>query len=297
MSIQHLRTFVEVYRQRSISEAARVLGMTQPAVSQHVAALEAQLARPLFERHARGVRPTIIAEDLAANLGDTLNVAEAALAGVKARSARLSGTVHIAAPSDYLAENIAPCLEALVTAGLDLRLHIGGREALYAMLLEDRVHLALTASRLEDPRLAFEPIGVERLLAVAAPAVAARIAACADLATALGDTAHIAYDLDRPLLRDWLSVNGLSLPGRAPAVTVADLRVLRAMLLNRVGWTVLPDYLTIEERRAGRLVVIPAPIRSPENTFHLVWEKSALRHPRVAFARDVLLRALSVRRG
>jgi hypothetical protein len=45
------------------------------------------------------------------------------------------------------------------------------------------------------------------------------------------------------------------------------------------------------------LVVIPAPIRSPENTFHLVWEKSALRHPRVAFARDVLLRALSVRRG
>ena len=65
MSLLQLRTFVEVYRRRSLSEAARAIGITQPAASQHIASLEAQLGRPLFDRHSRGVRPTAIADDLA----------------------------------------------------------------------------------------------------------------------------------------------------------------------------------------------------------------------------------------
>lgn len=71
MSLVHLRTFVEVHRRGSISEAARLLGLTQPAVSGHIATLEAQLGRPLFQRHARGVVPTAIADDLAASLGQS----------------------------------------------------------------------------------------------------------------------------------------------------------------------------------------------------------------------------------
>ncbi|MFM7376537.1 MAG: LysR family transcriptional regulator, partial [Erythrobacter sp.] len=43
MSLQQLRTFVEVYRRRSLSDAARALGITQPAASQHIASLETQL--------------------------------------------------------------------------------------------------------------------------------------------------------------------------------------------------------------------------------------------------------------
>ena len=74
MSLLQLRTFVEVYRRRSLSEAARAIGITQPAASQHIASLEAQLGRPLFDRHSRGVRPTAIADDLAAlvDLGDAM---------------------------------------------------------------------------------------------------------------------------------------------------------------------------------------------------------------------------------
>ena len=125
MSLLQLRTFVEVYRRRSLSEAARAIGITQPAASQHIASLEAQLGRPLFDRHSRGVRPTAIADDLAASIGSSLDTAESALASARARSSRISGTVHIAAPSDLLGEMIAPRLAPLLDAGLDLRLHIG----------------------------------------------------------------------------------------------------------------------------------------------------------------------------
>jgi len=51
-----LRTFTAVVRLRSFSEAARELGYTQSAVSQHVAALEADLGTPLLTR--RPVAPT-----------------------------------------------------------------------------------------------------------------------------------------------------------------------------------------------------------------------------------------------
>ena len=78
MSLSQLRTFIEVYRRRSLSDGARALGITQPAASQHIASLEAQIGHPLFGRHSRGVHPTAIADDLAASVGGSLDTAEAA---------------------------------------------------------------------------------------------------------------------------------------------------------------------------------------------------------------------------
>ncbi|WP_397587046.1 LysR family transcriptional regulator, partial [Sphingobium fuliginis] len=248
------------------------------------------LGRPLFDRHSRGVRPTAIADDLAASIGSSLDTAESALASARARSSRISGTVHIAAPSDLLGEMITPRLAPLLEAGLDLRLHIGGREALYALLLEDKVHLAVTASQPEDARLAFHVLGEEHLRAVASPAVAMRIAEL-PLADGLNRTVHLAYDLDRPLLRTWLEANQIELTSQ-PALTAPDLRVLRSGLRAGLGWTVLPGYLTRSERASCTLIEIPAPITVPRNAYYLVWARSSLRHPRVAMARDALIAAL-----
>ena len=80
MSITQLRSFVEVYRQHPVSKAARALGLTQPAVSGHIASLETQIERKLFIRHARGVKPTLIADELAARATEALDKAESALA-------------------------------------------------------------------------------------------------------------------------------------------------------------------------------------------------------------------------
>ncbi|MOA58883.1 HTH-type transcriptional regulator GltC [compost metagenome] len=55
MTPRQLRYFLEIARSGSLSLASAALRIAQPALSQHVAALEAELGVALFERHAKGV--------------------------------------------------------------------------------------------------------------------------------------------------------------------------------------------------------------------------------------------------
>ena len=58
MELRHLRTFVAVAATLNISEAARRLRVTQPALSRHIHALEDIVGHPLFVRHRNGLRLT-----------------------------------------------------------------------------------------------------------------------------------------------------------------------------------------------------------------------------------------------
>ncbi len=74
-SPQQLAAFTEVYRERSVTRAATALGVTQSAVTQHLARLEQIVGARLFVRHRSGLEPTRQAEELFA-LTDRLRVLE-----------------------------------------------------------------------------------------------------------------------------------------------------------------------------------------------------------------------------
>jgi DNA-binding transcriptional LysR family regulator len=58
MELFQLQSFVRVAEEGSITRAADLLHLTQPAVTNHVRALERELRVPLFDRTGRGVRLT-----------------------------------------------------------------------------------------------------------------------------------------------------------------------------------------------------------------------------------------------
>ncbi|MGW4891756.1 LysR family transcriptional regulator [Kitasatospora sp. NPDC004240] len=97
MDPHHLRTFVAVCRLGSFSEAARVLGYTQSAVSQQIAALEGDLGTTLL--HRRPVGPTGVGARLLEHAGPLLVRLDAARADI----ARLAG-----APSARLVLGATP---------------------------------------------------------------------------------------------------------------------------------------------------------------------------------------------
>lgn len=64
MTLDELRSVVAVHETQSFSAAARRLGCSQPAVSQHIQRLESELRLSLFERLPRGIRTTAAGEML-----------------------------------------------------------------------------------------------------------------------------------------------------------------------------------------------------------------------------------------
>ncbi len=58
LRMQHLQLLINLAETGSVSEAARVSFSTQPALSKWLKELEDDVGSPLFERHARGMKPT-----------------------------------------------------------------------------------------------------------------------------------------------------------------------------------------------------------------------------------------------
>src|SRR5687768_6090271 len=111
-----LRTYVTVARLASFSEAARTLGYTQSAVSQHIAALEQDLGAPLLTR--RPVAPTAAGDRLLEHAGPLLLRLEAARADVVRMAAALDQGLTLATSATALT---AAALAALPSAGVTLR--------------------------------------------------------------------------------------------------------------------------------------------------------------------------------
>jgi len=90
-------SFREVMRQGSLSAAARALGLTQPTLGRHVAALEAGLGTALFTRSPKGLTPTGAALDLLPRVEEMHAAAEAAARAVSGRSDGETGVVRLTA--------------------------------------------------------------------------------------------------------------------------------------------------------------------------------------------------------
>ncbi|MER5206271.1 LysR family transcriptional regulator [Streptomyces sp. NPDC002825] len=111
-----LRTYVTVARLASFSEAARDLGYTQSAVSQHIAALESDLGLPLLTR--RPVAPTPAGERLLEHAGALLLRLDAARADLGRFAAAPRATLDVAASPLALTPRT---LAALPATGVTLR--------------------------------------------------------------------------------------------------------------------------------------------------------------------------------
>lgn len=131
-----LRTYVTVARLASFSEAARELGYTQSAVSQHIQALEQDLGAPLLTR--RPVAPTAAGERLLEHAGPLLLRLDAARADVVRRAASPEHGLTLAAAPTALAPRV---LAALPVAGVTLR--VLAREAVLAAVAMGAADLGL----------------------------------------------------------------------------------------------------------------------------------------------------------
>lgn len=159
------RTFLGVLQAGSLSAAARELGLTQPTVGRHVAALEKALSLTLFTRSQTGLLPTEAARALqpyAQSMAATVAALQREASSQADSHEHVRGTVRITASEVIGVEVLPPILARLrqQQPGLVVELVISNRlqdllhrEADIAVRMTPPRHEALIAQRLGDIEL------------------------------------------------------------------------------------------------------------------------------------------------
>jgi DNA-binding transcriptional LysR family regulator len=160
MDPRRLLTYRAVAHERSFSAAARALSLTQPAVSQQVAALERELGARLLDREPGGLRLTRAGEVLLAHadaVAERLELARTQLAELAADT-----RLRIGAFPSALAALVPTAIARLreTTPGAEATAEEGATMELAERVRRGRLHLAVGFQDASQPRR--EHPGTER---------------------------------------------------------------------------------------------------------------------------------------
>lgn len=123
-SLDDLRAFLAVARERSFTRAAAQLGVSQSALSQTLRSLEARLGLRLLTRTTRSVAPTEAGERLLRAVEPAFDQINAGLAALGELRDKPAGTVRITATENVAASVLWPALARLLPDYPDIKVEI-----------------------------------------------------------------------------------------------------------------------------------------------------------------------------
>lgn len=118
------RSFLGVFREGSLSGAARQLGITQPTVGRHIAALETALGVVLFTRSPSGLLPTAVARTLSVHAETMERTAAALERAASAQGDEVCGVVRVSASEVVGVEVLPPILTQVRRAHPHLKVEL-----------------------------------------------------------------------------------------------------------------------------------------------------------------------------
>src|SRR5580658_1041265 len=251
---EQLRTFVAVYRARSVTDGARERGLSQPAASQQLAGLERAVGAPLFVRTPRGVEPTGRGVSLYAQTSAALDQLESVLTGLDGRAAP-SAPLRLGSTAEFFSALVLPRIGA---TDLAVVARFGDDAELLELLERGELDIAVLSSVPGRRSLEAVAIGQKRFVLVASPPVVPHptFGSLAELGDWLVGQPWAAYSLELPITRRfWLTQ--LRRPFSARLRLVApDLRAVTSAVERGIGCSILPRFVCAEALDERRIVEV-----------------------------------------
>lgn len=290
MEIRGLRYFVAIVDCGSLTKAAEQVCVAQPALSQQLAALEAELGVPLLVRSPKGVAPTDAGMTLYRHARTILKQMEQTRSDVRATGSGVSGTVAVGLPTTAAAVLAMPLLRAVRLDYPDIRLQLFESMSGYIgeLLANQRLDFAILFRDADSRAVELEPLAEESLCLIGQPLPAwsslsvdqstVELAALDGLPLVLPSAAQgLRLLVERAFAQAGITLN-----------VVADLDSLPC-LLNAAGeglaCTILPA-----SALAATGMAIPSWRIAPDirRTLSLCWPRSAPRTPAAAAVEKLL---------
>jgi len=278
MDVRQLKALVTVVDTGSVTRAAQLLHVVQPAVTRQVRSLEHELGVPLFERTRRGMRPTPAGLRLAERARRALIELERARAELSPDAGVLTGLVSIGLLESTAAMLAEPLVSALKRrhSGIELRLLTAYSGHLQQWLDAGDLDMSLLYNIASTPSLNVRHLVRERLWAVA-PASAGL---SADQPVSLTEVAS--HPVIMPSPGHGLRVLVDQAAAQAPvtfqiAVETNSMSLQKFLVQHGHGWTILPAAgIAADLTVPGTADALSAaPLTAPE-----VWRSIVLTTPR-----------------
>ena len=256
MDIRQIRYFVAIADAGSFSAAARSLRIAQPALSQHVMALEKEFGTRLLDRSPRGASLTPAGEVFREHALVVLRDLELARDAVSSSGGAIVGRVAIGLPTTVTPVLAMPLVEEAFSLLPGVTLHLVESHTGFLRELMDsgRLDLALLFNIDAGNGLIVDPLIIEEmhLISTSTSQPASPEINFADL-----------YALDMLManqphnLRQLLDSSGNLVMGRPPEIKaeIDSLPTLKRMVCAGLGHTILPLATVHEELESGELSV------------------------------------------
>jgi DNA-binding transcriptional LysR family regulator len=283
VNFEWYRSFIEVYRTGTVSAAAQVLHLTQPAVSQHVAALESALGNRLFDRTPRRMVPTEAGQRLYTQIVGAIEKLESI--PHKNSAIETPQTIRIGAPPEFFTERILSQLPQNDRTFYAVR--FGLTTDLIQQLKAGKLDLVIATQKITLSDLECQLIFEESFWLIGPPDLTVPKFEESDRTSLntldrwLLTQPWIAYSEELPIIRRfWRVVFDRRIDLR-PKLIVPDLRAIRQAVELGFGLSVIPDYLSADAVQNNRLTLILKPEQAVTNCLWLTFRKSEKQLPKI----------------
>lgn len=265
-----LRLFVRAVETGSFSRAGRDSGMSQPATSRAIAALEADLGARLLMRTTRRLSVTEAGQRVYAQAQRLLAEEEALVEAAAGADREPIGRLRVSTSIALAIAEVAPHVDGFLKSWPRLRLDLAATDARIDPVAEG-VDLILRLGPLTDSSLTGRRLGGYERWLVASPDLARDLDASAPLNERLrnrcvvysGSTLGARWRLEGPAGTIEIEPSG-TLAAAAGAVVLE-------LAATGAGVALLPSFAVHADLRAGRLVRIAPDWRGPPVALTALW--------------------------
>lgn len=268
MDTHRLRYFLRIADEGSMSRAASVLGVAQPALSRQVRLLEEDLGVTLFTRTSRGVELTEEGKQLRATTAAPLRQLELAMQWVGSPWGRVERGLVLGMPAPIACVLAAPLLGSLAAAfpKVSIRVVVADSAQLVERMLTEEIDFAVLHGPPPDERLFYDDILIEHPVLVGGPASeldrsrAVSFSTLADLPLVLPTLQpSLNYTIQNTALRQKITIDS--------RFETDSLQVAKSLIEAGLAYGIMPLSACGAEVEAGRLRY--APLCDPVLTQHV----------------------------
>ncbi len=288
MDLFQLETFLTVAEERSFSRAAARLHRTQPAVSQSIAKLEAELGETLLERSSRDGTLTDAGEVLQEYARKMLNLrTDAGAALTDLRSLR-KGRLNLAA-NEYTCLYLLPVLDVYRQqhGGIKVAVQRTLASRIADQVLQHTVEVGVLSFRPNDPQVCSTVVYRDRLVCIVSPAHALAGAGKASIRR-LGRETFVAHNVTSPMREKVIAAFGRHRTPLRMDVELPSLEAIKRFVERGNGVALVPRLTVERELASGALVAVGVPELHMERKLRLVWRtRATLSHAAQTFLKVV----------